>query len=651
MLFIGENRHARAITLILIYSGVLLLCQLMAVFVRFDFSFTNEGANVLPATLDNFYWELPVKLVFLALFNQTGGIMRYFSLPDFVKLAVGLSTSSAIIYLMSLANPSANDPRSVMLLALIFSVGALTIVRLSIRYYWEQHLSCERQDKILRVVIIGAGDVGAQLAREMLTRRSMGMSPVAFLDDDRRKWKLSIHGIPVIGGVDVLTKSALHLDLDKAVLAMPNASPSRLGEIVNVLNHSGLQYETVPSLLQLASGHVSISRLRPVDIQDLLGRKAVDIRSTNAGQLVQDKVVAVTGAGGSIGSELCRQIASLNPRIVLLIDQSEPALFQIEQELIAMGYRACVISKVANILDKERMSSIFSRYHPTILFHAAAHKHVPMMEYQAGEAIKNNFFGTACIASLALEFNLQRLVLISTDKAINPTSVMGATKRMTEIYLQSLGAAHPGRTLFMAVRFGNVLGSSGSVIPIFKSQIAAGGPVTVTHPDVTRYFMTIPEAVGLVLQSAVIGEGNEIFMLDMEQPVKIVDLARLMIELSGFVPDEDIKIEYTGLRPGEKLFEELCTTSENHAATSHPKIVRYTGATVSFARVKEMMEGILPHVNSGDSAKLKELIREFVPEYQPFISQESSSRSLADREGTPDRPATTIPIGGMPSSA
>jgi len=275
--------------------------------------------------------------------------------------------------------------------------------------------------------------------------------------------------------------------------------------------------------------------------------------------------------------------------------------------------------KVADVLDENRMRNIFSRFRPSLVFHAAAHKHVPLMEYQPGEAIKNNTFGTACVAKLALEFNAERFVLISTDKAINPTNVMGATKRMAEIYLQSLSAANPGKTRFMAVRFGNVLGSSGSVIPTFRKQIEAGGPVKVTHPDIRRYFMTIPEAVGLVLQSSVIGEGGEIFVLDMGTPIKIVDLAKQMIELSGYIPDEDIKIEFTGLRPGEKLFEELSNTAENHVPTTHPKIARYVTTPPPLCSVEEQLNCILPHVNSGRSSELKEMIRNFVPEYKPFI--------------------------------
>jgi FlaA1/EpsC-like NDP-sugar epimerase len=620
--YLRSNPHRRAVMLALVYSIILLCCHWIAMLVRYDFSPSREAARSL---LLNFCWQLPLKLFLLAYFGQMYGIMRYFSLPDFGKITAAMFVSSAIIYMAYLAHPSVQDPRGIMLLVFVFSIGGLTMVRLGFRSYWERRLHSNQRTKLARVVIIGAGDAGAQLAREMLTRLSLRMTPVFFVDDSRSKWGLSVHGIPVKGGCDTLLKLAGEYELDKAVLAMPSATPARIGEIVKLLNQIPLPHETVPSLHQLASGQVSVSRLRPIDIEDLLGREMVDIKTTNAWQIVKDKVVIVTGAGGSIGSELCRQIAEINPQRLLLLDRSEPALFQIEQELISLGFGKIIKSKIADILDKDRMRDIFSRYRPAAIFHAAAHKHVPMMEYQPGEAIKNNLFGTACIAALALEFGLEHFVHISTDKAINPTNVMGATKRMAEIYLQSFAAAHPGKTRFMAVRFGNVLGSSGSVIPTFKKQIAAGGPVTVTDPEMRRYFMTIPEAVGLVLQSVVMAQGGEIFMLDMGEPVKIADLARQMIELSGYIPDEDIKIEFTGLRPGEKLFEELRATSEDLTPTAHPKIARYITTPAPFLKVNEMMDSFLPHISTHASDRLKEMIRDFVPEYKPFHDEEGAS--------------------------
>jgi len=329
----------------------------------------------------------------------------------------------------------------------------------------------------------------------------------------------------------------------------------------------------------------------------------------------------VTGAGGSIGSELCRQIASYSPRTLLLAEQSEVQMFQIEQELIESGYGKLIVPLVANVQDEARMECIFQRHEPDVVFHAAAHKHVPMMESQPGEAVKNNALGTLRLAEICVRHRTDRFVLISSDKAINPTNVMGATKRLAEICVQSLYESHPEATRFMAVRFGNVLGSSGSVVPIFNKQIAAGGPVKVTHPDVTRYFMTIPEAVGLVLQSATMGFGGEIFTLDMGKPVKVVDLARQLIEIAGFTPDKDIRIEFTGLRPGEKLFEELSYQGEHIAATRHPKVMQLLCEPLPFERVRTCVLELAKQLDQLSADEIKCLLKNAVPEYRPQFKQ------------------------------
>ena len=402
------------------------------------------------------------------------------------------------------------------------------------------------------------------------------------------------------------------------------------------------------------------SQIRPVEIQDLLGREAINLQNDRIRELVQNKVVMVTGAGGSIGSELCRQIASYAPRQLLLVERSEFLLFQIEQELIDLGLASNITTLVADITDPERIEGIFQRFKPQVIFHAAAHKHVPMMEQQPAEAFANNTLGTRLLANIALAHRVEHFVLISSDKAINPTNVMGATKRMAELYLQALqgkapllaaanpvcpvdaswhhgvrpsagaeanvhgsgasSVAKPRLTKFMAVRFGNVLGSSGSVIPTFKKQIAAGGPVTITHPDMTRYFMTVNEAVGLVLQSATLGEGGEIFVLDMGLPMKISDLARQLIELSGLEPDTDIEIKYMGLRPGEKLFEELNHKTENMVATDHAKVMRFISQPQTLEQIQAGLDAVQKAGASGDSDQIKLAIQKVVPEYQPYLA-------------------------------
>jgi FlaA1/EpsC-like NDP-sugar epimerase len=390
-------------------------------------------------------------------------------------------------------------------------------------------------------------------------------------------------------------------------------------EIVELGRRVGVTTQIVPSAAQLATGQVKVDRTRPVAIEDLLGRDPVALDGEGIGRLLQDRVVLVTGAGGSIGSELCRQILASEPRRLIMIEQTEIALFEIENELLATPGGKAILPLIADITDPHSMRAIFAKYRPAIVFHAAAHKHVPLMERQPGEAIKNNTFGTAQLARLASEHGVDRFVLISTDKAINPTSVMGCSKRLAEKALLARQRAAGNKTRFLAVRFGNVLGSSGSVIPTFRKQIAQGGPVTVTHREMTRYFMTIPEAVGLVLQTATLGTGGEIFILDMGKPVKILDMARQMIELSGFKPEVDIEIRVTGLRPGEKLYEELRHTDETHETTEHPRVFRLK--TLPGA-VGEQDDGWLTALrvvaDSGNAAEIKAAMKRLVPEYTPY---------------------------------
>ncbi len=403
------------------------------------------------------------------------------------------------------------------------------------------------------------------------------------------------------------------------------------------MREARLACRTIPSLDQLALGQVRVSQLRNVEVQDLLGRERIQLETQSIQLVLRDQVVMVTGAGGSIGSELCRQIATYEPSRLLLVDRSEPHVFKIEQELIALGHGQRIVPLVGDILDHARMEQVFAGFHPQVIFHAAAHKHVPMMESQPGEAINNNSLGTAQLAQVALGFEVDRFVLISSDKAINPTSVMGATKRLAEIYVQALSAAHPCHTKFMAVRFGNVLGSSGSVVPVFQRQIAEGGPVKVTHPEMTRYFMTIPEACMLVLQSAAQGRGGEIFVLDMGKPVKIVDLARQMIELSGLKPDEDVHIEFIGMRPGEKLFEELRHSGENFAPTTHEKIFRFVAQPVDLPEIRKTLQTLRAHVDHAEPEEIKRLLRLAVPEYQPDLKLQKPALPMPVEMAGPPR--------------
>ena len=606
--------------LLLCYSGGLAFSLALAYALRFDFVISADYQRQIWVCA---LWILPLKLVFLYFFRQFAGLLSFFSTPDLSRLFVALFSSSALVWVFRILEASEikSPPRGVILADFVLSFVILAAIRLGFRLVRERFLTpqTEVRSRARRVGIIGAGYVGASLARELTIKRGLGLQPVVFFDDDRDKWGRRVHDIPVVGPPESLLDQNLHLKLEEVIIAMPSSSAKRIGEIVRILQESRLKFETVPSMDQLATGKVKVSQLRSVQIQDLLGRDPIQLETENIRNMLAGRVVMVTGGGGSIGSELCRQIASFNPARLLVLDQSEVQLFPIEQELIELGYGG-MLPLVADILDKERMTYVFERFKPEVIYHAAAHKHVPMMEQQPSEAIKNNSLGTMSLAELALKYGVTRFVMISTDKAINPTNVMGVSKRLAEVFVQALHAANPGKTKFMAVRFGNVLGSSGSVIPIFQRQIAAGGPVKVTHPDVMRYFMTIPEAVGLVLQSSLQGEGGEIFVLDMGKPVKIVDLARDLIQLSGLRPDEDIEIEFTGLRPGEKLFEELSHQGENIAPTKHAKIMRFVCQAQSVDAVRTVILDLSRNAYAKEPNELKIQLQKAIPEYQPYLT-------------------------------
>jgi FlaA1/EpsC-like NDP-sugar epimerase len=638
---------------LVVYSIGLFISLWLAYGLRFDFELPDQyWRQLLSVSL----WLIPAKLALLLMIGHCAGLLSYFSIPDLRRLCVALLIASGLTALVWVATGGRlAPPRSVILADGLLSLLVLAAIRLLFRRVREMfHHSRQYDARISRIGIIGAGDAGAELARELLLKNRLGLRPAIFFDDDSNKWNRRLHDIPVVGPPEALLDKEKDWKLDKVIIAMPSAPGKRIREIVEVLQQVGLRFETVPSMDQLASGRVKVSQIRPVEIDDLLGRDPIHLETENIRKVLEDRVVMVTGAGGSIGSELCRQIATYNPRRLLMVERSEVQMFPIEQQMSRMGHGEIAVPVIADILDTERMRSIFEQYQPEVVFHAAAHKHVPIMENHPCEAIQNNTLGTAQLASLAMEFNVNRFVLISTDKAINPTSVMGATKRLAEIFIQSLwasqsgdgGAPHgkqsaefgfvtsqsrqaSGATKFMAVRFGNVLGSSGSVIPTFKEQIAAGGPVTVTHPEITRFFMTIPEAVGLVLQSAAQGRGGEIFVLDMGKPIRIVDLARQLIELSGFKPGEDIEIQYIGLRPGEKLFEELSHQSENLLPTNHPKIMRFISRPLPLDLLEEFIEKLADELHQLEASELKLLLQRFVPEYRPHLA----TAQVAGRNG------------------
>ena len=626
------SQNRRTVILALLYAAVIAASFYLAYEIRFEFivpdSYQQERLRMLPIVVG-------VKLVALVLARQLGSLMTYFSIPDLLRLIWAmLAASAALLFIRFIGLIDVSPPRGVLLTDFMLCLGALCLGRIGTRLYRERLSGAKRAISGApeqRIAIIGAGDAGASLAKEFINSPSRGFRPVVFFDDDPEKHGKLVHGVPVVGRPEAIDTARHGPAFSKVIIAMPSAPAKRVREIVMLFAQRGLKVETLPSLEELASGRVKATRIRPVEVEDLLGREAVNLDAAGIRHRLEGRCVMVTGAGGSIGSELCRQIGALHPKRLLLVEQSEAALFLAEQELNELGFGGVIVALVGDILDRERMEFIFARYRPEVVFHAAAHKHVYLMERQPAEAIRNNVLGTRQLAGIAAAHGVDAFVLISTDKAINPTSVMGATKRLAEIQLMAMAAAtepatkegkmtaegwKPAKTKFMAVRFGNVLGSSGSVVPIFRKQIAAGGPVAVTHPDVTRYFMTIPEAVGLVLQSFVLGNGGEIFVLDMGQPVKIVDLARQMIELSGLRLGHDIEIKFTGLKPGEKLFEELRHQTESHAPTNHPRVMRFTSnAMFSESGIRELERRLYEL----DANQLKAILKRLVPEYTPFL--------------------------------
>ncbi|MDP0498036.1 MAG: nucleoside-diphosphate sugar epimerase/dehydratase [Verrucomicrobiota bacterium JB024] len=567
-------------------------------------------------------WLIPLEVVVLYAFGQFEVTAARFRSYDFFQLAMALGvTSMFLMYLWYVFDGKDCPSRGVILINFMLTLLALTLFRGLIQYVRGDALGIDERSGFRnnRVAIYGAGFLCDSLIQELQSKRGFGMQPITILDDNPAVIGHKYHGLRVFGGIDTLSRAVAHYDLDRVIIAQPNISPSAIREVLLRTRRERLDTLIVPSPQELLYGQVRAEQLRPVELEDFLGRTSLDTNAVEIHQLICQNVVMVTGAGGSIGSELCRQIAAKNPSRILLVEQSEAALFVIEQELRSEGFGSIVLPLLADVNDPGRMEFILDRYRPTIIFHSAAHKHVPMIELQPGEAIKNNTMATAKFARLASRYHCKRFVFISSDKAINPTSAMGASKRLAELYLQALQGEPENKTVFLAVRFGNVLGSSGSVVPIFKKQIREGGPVTVTHPDVTRYFMSIPEAVGLVLQTAVLGVGGDIFVLDMGQPIKVVDVARQLIELSGFKPEVDIEIRFVGLRPGEKLFEELQHKGEEYVATTHPRVQRFISSPCNLPELDAKLGELMDKIERLDRNQIKQTLQQMVPEYSPYL--------------------------------
>jgi len=613
------NKATRVFLLCLLYGAVLAGSLYVAFQLRFDF---------YPAPYMDRYKlglgiSLGLTLPLLWLFGQFRSLLSYFGLPDAQKILAATSLANLGLLAINYFNLGIlNPPRGVVVINFVFVTIGLIGARLSIRILrerFQEKAPYGRPKK--RLAVYGAGSAGAALVEELMARPNLRMQVCAIFDDDKRKAQTRIHGVPIFGDLANLRKGAAELNLDEVILAMPTADPARTRAVVAQCRRLNIPVRTIPTLHHVVNGHLHLDRIKPVEFEDLLCRESVEMETPQSSGWIAGRRVLVTGAGGTIGCELARQVWACHPKSIILVDRSEPALFEIEQELREDGAGSEMQAIVADVGDTHRVETIFAQQKPDLIFHAAAHKHVPLMEQQVAEALTNNSLKTIALAQLAAAHGVKDFVMISTDKAINPTNVMGASKRLAEIALQALQE----KTLQMkitSVRFGNVLGSSGSVIPTFRRQIAAGGPVTVTHPEVTRYFMSVAEAVGLVLTAGRLGKGGDIFVLDMGEPVKIDEMARQLIELSGFEAGREIEIRYTGLRPGEKLYEELSHNEEVTEKTEHPKIWKLKPISSSQheeSNFKRSLDSIIEEAAKGNISQAKQRIKELVPEYQPWL--------------------------------
>lgn len=612
--------NVRTVTLFAFYLLVSVVAYLFAYELRFDFDVPERHAI---DRNDCLWWFVGFKLVVLVCSGQLNCILSYFRLPDAFRLFAALTAAMCIyMFMWYLYGGVGVPPRGVIISDFQLSLLLLCGFRVAARVRASRSLQDWLIDTPTRnVIIIGAGEVGASVCDELRAKPRLNMRPVAFLDDKSSKIGRYLHGVLVADRIDELEKVAKRFAVEKVILAIPSASAKRIQDVIRLATAAGLEVDRVPALGEIISGRARMTQLKPVELEDLLGRDAVDLNSDSIREMIVGKRVLVTGAGGSIGRELVVQILDYQPEQLICVDQTEIAVFNLKQEVLDCSDASTAWeTRVLDVTDADAMRQLFDQQRPEMVFHAAAHKHVNLMEAQPVEALKNNFVASWSLARLASEYAVERFILISTDKAINPTSVMGASKRLAELALQVQQRAEGNATKFMCLRFGNVLGSSGSVIPIFRRQIEAGGPLTVTDPEVTRFFMTVQEAVGLVLQAGTQGVGGEIFVLDMGASMKIVDVARKMLQLSGLQEGEDIEIVFTGLRPGEKLYEEVQHLSEELKPTSHARIMRFVAEPL----ISESMLDVVSHLTGAEavaltSRELKLRIQNYIPEYTPHL--------------------------------
>jgi len=584
------------------------LAVILALLLRFE---ADIPGQYIDAYLSLVPYITIITLVSLYVFRLYHRMWQYASLDELFGILKSVTTSILILVMLIYTIPLSHLPRSIYILAWLLMLILIGASRLGWRILRDLLIK-ESSLVAKKTLIIGAGDAGEMVIRELLNNTSLNLKPVGIVDDSKSKQYLTLHGIPVLGNRNDIPRIVDKYAIEEIILAIPSAKGKTVREIVAICRQT-------PAKLRIFQGTDDLldrrHRLREIQLEDLLRREPVKMNLEEIALYLNDKTVLVSGAGGSIGSELCRQVCMHGIKKIILLDNNENALFEIDNEIKSIFSNVIIETELTDIKDKDKLEYSFSHHKPEVVFHAAAHKHVPMMEMHPGEAIKNNIIGTKNISEIADKNGVETFIFISTDKAVNPTSIMGATKRIAEMIVQEINTT--SQTHFAAVRFGNVLGSRGSVIPIFKQQIEKGGPVTVTHPDMTRYFMTIPEAVQLVIQAGAMAEGGEIFVLDMGEPVKILDIANDLINLYNLIPEKDIAIQFTGIRPGEKLYEELFTAKEQMAATHNERIYITHKDNGDLIPILKTIDNLITDNNNLNGHDAETIIRNLLPEYQP----------------------------------
>lgn len=604
----------RRIVFVVIDIMTVCAASIAPLWIRFELNYKDIPKVYLNSAWNFMVINVIITLVIFYIFRLYHSLWAFAGTTE-AQNVVAACFLSAVLDFVGMRILQYPIPRSYYFMYALVLTVITTLGRFSYRIMRSMRHKAQNKKNGTRVMVIGAGDAGNTVIKEIINSNFSTMTIKCIIDDNESKWGRFIQGIKIVGGRDKIVEYAALYGIDEIIIAIPSANRATMKALVEICKETSCKLRTLPGIYQLVNGEVNVSKLRDIDVEDLLGRDPIKVDLESILNYVKGKTIMVTGGGGSIGSELCRQIAGHKPGRLIIVDIYENSAYEIQQELKQKYSSLDLVVLIASVRNTNRINSIMRDYHPDIIYHAAAHKHVPLMEVSPNEAIKNNVFGTWKTAQAAVHNGVKKFVLISTDKAVNPTNIMGASKRICEMIIQTYNRHYD--TEFVAVRFGNVLGSNGSVIPLFKKQIAAGGPVTVTHPDIIRYFMTIPEAVSLVLQAGVYAKGGEIFILDMGEPVKILDLAENLIRLSGYKINEDIKIEFTGLRPGEKLYEELLMSEEGMTDTENKLI--HIGKPIEFDESQFYVQlNNLKHAVEEECEDVRPLIQEIVPTYVPM---------------------------------